>query len=53
MLYVDWVNGTVKMVSNVDSNITYGTEIDARWTADNTVTFATDEELVSYTIAEK
>lgn len=53
MVYVDWVNGIVKTVSNVDSNINYGIELDARWTADNTVTFATDEELVSYTFAEK
>lgn len=53
MVYVDWGNGTAKTVSNVDSDITYGIELDARWTADNTVTFATDEELVSYTFAEK
>ena len=53
MVYVDWGNGTAKTVSNVASDITYGIELDARWTADNTVTFATDEELVSYTFAEK
>ena len=47
---LDLDEGTVTEISNLDTEVSYGIEINCKWTNDNTVTLATEKGLVSYSL---